>query len=344
MKIAIISVTENAKNLGLEIQEKLSKDPTVIKCDCFYKNVKENFNYAFNNYDGIIAIMASGITVRTVAPLIKSKDKDPAILNIDEKGEYVVSLLSGHLGGGNDLTRKIARLIRAKPVISTSTDVNYKYGVDTIASRYYYRINNVKSILPFNKAVLNNIPFTIKSEKDINFLKKYFLGCKFEQLPEKGYSDNDLENKVNLGQIQFSFESDGQEFTLEMDERKLVVGIGSRRGKTMQNVMIAVENALENLNIPISRVNSFATISIKKDEEGIINACKHYNRPLEIIDIDDVRIFTSDDCSRSEFVQKKFGIDGVCEQCAMIAVGEGGKLIHKKIAMDGVTVAVAVSK
>ena len=65
---------------------------------------------------------------------------------------------------------------------------------------------------------------------------------------------------------------------------------------------------------------------------------------MEIIDIDDVRIFTSDDCSRSEFVQKKFGIDGVCEQCAMIAVGEGGRLIHKKIAIDGVTVAVAVSK
>lgn len=344
MKIAIISVTESGNNLALEIQEKLKKDPTVIRCDVFYRNVRKTFESVFDKYDGIIAIMATGIIIRSIAPLIESKDKDPAVLAIDEKGEYVVSLLSGHLGGGNDLTRKISKLIRAKPVISTSTDVNYKYGIDTIASRYYYRIDNIRSILPFNKAVLSNIPLKIQSDKDVGYLTHYFVNSKFEKLPDTNYTTDSSNNKQNLSSIIFSFKDDNREFTLEMYERKLVVGIGSRRGKTKKNVMIAIEEALENLHIPISRVNSFATISIKKDEKGIIEASNEYNKPLEIIDIDEVRDFTCDDCSKSDFVQKKFGVDGVCEQCAMISVGEGGKLIHRKIAVDGVTVAVAVAK
>lgn len=335
MKIAILSITEPAKTLALEIQEKLLKNPTIIKCDIFHKNVKKNMDFAFNNYDGIIAIMATGIIIRMIAPLIQSKDKDPAVLGIDEKGNYVVSLLSGHLGGGNQLCSKIAKLINSNPVISTSTDVNFKYGIDSIAYRNFYKIDDVKKILPFNKAILDNIPLQISSDKDLSFLTKYFSNSTFNKLPDKKLSD--------LSNVNFKFSKDDNEYSINLSEKKLVVGIGSRRGKTKNNILIAIEEAINNLNIPINRINSIATISIKKDEPGIIQACTELNKKLEIIDIDEVRNFHNEDCSKSEFVYNKFGIDGVCEQCAMISAGPNGKLIHKKIAIDGVTVAVAIS-
>ncbi|OWT33433.1 hypothetical protein BGI41_02400 [Methanobrevibacter sp. 87.7] len=335
MKIAILSVTEPAKDLALEIQEKLLKNPRIIKCNVFHKNVRKNMEFAFNNYDGIIAIMATGIIVRMIAPLIQSKDKDPAILTIDEKGNYVVSLLSGHLGGGNQLCSYIAKLINSKPVISTSTDVNFKYGIDSLAYKNFYKIIDVKKILPFNKAILDNVPLQISSDKDLKFLTKYFSNSTFTKLPDKRLGE--------LSTINFKFSKDDEEYSIDLYEKKLVIGIGSRRGKTKNNILIAIDEVLNNLKIPISRVNSIATISIKKDEHGIIQACTELNKKLEIIDIDEVRNFHHEDCSKSDFVYNKFGIDGVCEQCAMISVGPNGKLIHKKIAMDGVTVAVAIS-
>ena len=113
MKIAIISVTNKGKLLSKKLKNILDKDSTVILTDIYYKNVKKSMPILFDKYDAIIGIMASGILIRSIAPLINSKITDPAILNIDENGKYVISVLSGHMGGANKLTVKIANLINA---------------------------------------------------------------------------------------------------------------------------------------------------------------------------------------------------------------------------------------
>ena len=107
MKIAIISVSDKGQKLALNLKEQLDDDSTVLKTDIYHKNVKKHFPYLFYEYDAIIAIMASGILIRTIAPLIESKVTDPAILNIDDNGNFVISTLSGHLGGANKLTKKL---------------------------------------------------------------------------------------------------------------------------------------------------------------------------------------------------------------------------------------------
>ena len=112
MKIAIISVSDKGKNLASKLKEKLDDDSTIIRTDLYHKNVRKNFPILFNEYDAIIAIMASGILIRSIASLIESKVTDPAILNIDDNGNFVISTLSGHLGGANKLTHKIAELIQ----------------------------------------------------------------------------------------------------------------------------------------------------------------------------------------------------------------------------------------
>ena len=154
MKIAIISVSDKGQKLALTLKEKLDDDSTIIKADLYHKNVKKYFTILFYEYDAIIAIMASGILIRSIAPLIESKVTDPAVLNIDDNGNFVISTLSGHLGGANNLTNKIANLIDATPVITTSTDVNKKLGIDVLAKDLYLSIDDTKEILFFNKAIL----------------------------------------------------------------------------------------------------------------------------------------------------------------------------------------------
>ena len=140
MKVAIISVSKKGYELSIKLKKLLDSDSTIIKCDVYHKDVKNTFNLLFYEYDSIIAIMASGILIRSISHLIKSKTTDPAILNVDDNGNFVISMLSGHLGGANKLTLKIADLIDATAVITTSTDVNKKLGIDVLAKDLYLSI------------------------------------------------------------------------------------------------------------------------------------------------------------------------------------------------------------
>ena len=172
MKIAIISVSNKGQELALNLKEKLDDDSTIIKTDLYHKNVKKYFPILFEEYDAIIAIMASGILIRSIASLLESKVTDPAILNIDDNGKFVISVLSGHLGGANKLTNIISGLIDATPVITTSTDINNKLGIDVLAKDLYLSIDNTKEILFFNKAILEGreISFTVNPNKKFDYL------------------------------------------------------------------------------------------------------------------------------------------------------------------------------
>ena len=119
----------------------------------------------FHSYDYIIGIMASGIMIRSICSLIKNKKDDPAVLIIDEKGKHVISLISGHLGGGNDFSMKIANIIEAEPVITTSTDINNKFGIDCLARKYYLEIDDISKIKIINSALLNNEKLNIINSK-----------------------------------------------------------------------------------------------------------------------------------------------------------------------------------
>jgi cobalt-precorrin 5A hydrolase len=127
-------------------------------------------------------------------------------------------------------------------------------------------------------------------------------------------------------------------------ERKIVVGIGCRRGKECVKIYEGFEKSLNDLGIEKSRVNMLASAEIKKDEEGILELSEKLKIPVSFVELDKLKLFESDDIAKSEFVKSKFGIYGVCEPSALIMAGFDSKLIYKKTSYDGVTVAVAVSK
>ena len=337
MKIAIISVSKKGRELAFDLKDKLDLDSTIIKCDLYHKNVKKCFPILFYEYDAIIAVMASGILIRSVAPLVESKVTDPAVINIDDNGQFVISALSGHLGGANELAGKVAGLIDATPVITTSTDVNKKLGIDVLAKDLYLSIDNTKEILHFNKAILEGreISLTVNPDMNFDYLFDYLNNVTLEINVSIEYSP-----KVDTDEIHVSFD----EHELTLKERKIVVGIGCRRGKECRFIYDGLKKSLNDLKISHSRVNLLASAEIKKDEKGILELSEKLNIPVEFVEIDKLKLFESSDVSKSEFVYSKFGIYGVCEPSALIMAGFDSELIYKKTSYEGVTIAVAISK
>ncbi len=336
MKIAIISVSNKGKNLASSLKSILDDDSTIINVDLYHKNVRKYFPMLFYEYDAIIAIMASGILIRSIAPLIESKVSDPAVLNIDDNGKFVISTLSGHLGGANKLTAKIASLIDATPVITTSTDINNKLGIDVIAKDLYLTIDNPKEILFFNKAILEGreISFTVNPNKNFDYLYEYLNNVTLEIDVSISYS-----SQINNDEIHVVLD----EHKLILKERKIVVGIGCRRGKECIKIYEGLINSINELNIHKSRINMFASAEIKQDEKGILELSDALDIPVNFVELDKLKLFENKDVSKSDFVYSKFGIYGVCEPSALISAGFDSELIYKKTSYDGVTISVAVS-
>ncbi|MGF7117403.1 cobalt-precorrin 5A hydrolase [Methanobacterium oryzae] len=328
MKIAIITITREAQNIASNLKDVLGYDPTIFTVDIFHKDVKDTLKNIFGEYDCIIGIMATGIMVRSICTYIKDKIHDPAVLVMDDNGKYVISLLSGHLGGANDIAVKIAGFIGARPVITTATDTHGKIGIDTLARKYHLRIDDPKMIKFINSALVNGEVPDLYVPKKFSFIFN-------DPLVRNSY--NKFESPNN--DIQISFDDK----KLILKSKKIVLGIGARKNISTNKVQNAIKKAMDILNLPIERIDTISTAEIKKDETGIIESAEDLQIPLEIIPLDRLKEFKDPLCSVSPLVMEKFNIIGVCEPSALIAAGENSKLIFKKTAFDGVTIAIAVS-
>ena len=302
MKIAIISVTDKGKAISDKLYENLIENPMVMQVTQHHKNVKETVKDVFDKYDCIIGIMASGIMIRSIAPYVNSKLSDPAVLLIDDRANFVISLLSGHFGGANDLTLKISSIIDAQAVITTSTDVNNKTGIDSIAKRYYCNLENPKNIKFINKSLVNNIKVDL------------YLPSKYDYI-----LNSELDNSYNI-HIDDSLDEiisviDSHEVILK--PKKLVMGIGARRDISSQKVYDAITTACNIMEIPVKRIDYFATVDVKANEKGILDNMDNFNKQLVIVDRDVIEKYQNEECSKSDFVMKQFGIKGVCEPCCL---------------------------
>ena len=149
-------------------------------------NYRENIEYAFNEYDFLILFLSLGAVIRLISPFIKRKLSDPGVIVIDEKANFAISALSGHIGGANELTAGIAEIIGATPVITTATDVSNKFSLDLFAKKFNLNIENKNCIKYINKSSLNNEKIIIfipesdnilsKNKEFKNEIKKYFAG------------------------------------------------------------------------------------------------------------------------------------------------------------------------
>ncbi|HOI71989.1 MAG TPA: cobalt-precorrin 5A hydrolase [Methanobacterium sp.] len=331
MKIAIITLTSQGKNLARLLNKKLKNDPTVLQTDLYHKQVKATLKEIFHEYDCILGIMASGIMIRSICPLIKDKTVDPAILLMDEKAEHVISILSGHLGGGNDFTMKIANHTGARPVITTATDVNCKLGIDALAHKYFMELDNPSKIMKINKALVSGEKIELRVMPRLKYLFK-------DELVNNSYKQI-IGQSLPSNKIEASFD----DTKITLTPKKLVVGLGARKGVPCDMVLDAVSKACQDLGIPLERIDLIATGEPKNDEIGIIEAADGIGLNLRVVTLEELKSFKHPQISKSQFVQKTFGVPGICEPAALLAAGENARLIYRKTKFNKVTIAIAVS-
>lgn len=294
----------------------------------------------FREKDGIFFIGAAGIAVRACAPFLKDKTKDPAVSVIDERGTFAISLLSGHLGGANELTKRAAALIGALPVITTATDRNGLFSPDVFAQKNGLEIEDM----------------SLAKEAAAALLRGEKLGF-FCQFTVNGPVNPELQpgilHRMNLwigapgtGQELFSkaaAERTGCRF-LKLSARDAVLGIGCRKGTGKAEIEALACGILSEAGLGIESVRAVATIDLKKEEKGILDFAEAYG--LETI------FFTAEELeqvpgsfSESEFVKQVTGTGSVCERAAMAASGwERSALAVRKKTARGVTAALAVRK
>ncbi|WP_042278336.1 cobalt-precorrin 5A hydrolase [[Clostridium] dakarense] len=344
-KIAIVCITENGKNLALRINEKLSdshvyivknkknnltNDSTNLNIFMVEKKVSELVGDLFNKYQSILFIMATGIVVRTIAPYIVNKFSDPAVLVTDEKGKNVISLLSGHMGGANELTNNISSLIGANPVITTATDVNRKSSLDMIAKGLNAYIDDFReNVKDVNAMLVNNGQVGIYIDGDykvdtrgFNVLDNLNETCDLEKVVI-------ITNKNNLENIDFNNDK-----FIKVIPKDIVIGIGCRRNTESELLENSLKDFLFNNNIDIKAVNRIGSIDIKKDEKAIIDLSVSLDVPFKTLSAEDISkvdyLF-----DKSEFVKKNVGVYCVAEPVAHIL--SNGNLIIEKHKYKGIT-------
>ena len=175
---------------------------------------------------------------------------------------------------------------------------------------------------------------TVNPNKNFDYLFKYLNDNTLEIDVSIYYS-----SKMKMDEILVSLD----DHELVLKERKIVVGIGCRRGKEYKYIHEGMIKSINDLNIDKSRISMLSSAEIKKDEEGILELSEKLDIPVNFVEIDKLKLFRSNDVVKSEFVFSKFGIYGVCEPSALITAGFDSKLIYKKTSYDGVTIAIAIS-
>lgn len=283
----------------------------------------------------LIFVMATGIVVRQIASLIEGKDRDPAVLVLDEEGKFIIPLLSGHLGGANAWANQISDQMGALPVITTATDVRGLVAPDEYARRYGWKVEPIDHLPAVNRLFLDqgylniwtSYPFkpdeTLINDEHYNFL-----------------SDNEQE-KANVIISPFLG------LTIEDDLIYLVppilsVGVGCRRGISTEAVLEGITSAVEQIGASLKAVSGIYSIDLKSNEVGLIEAAKYLRVPFQTFPADDLQaVNEKEQLIRSNFVSEKIGVDGVCEAASLLGT-QKGRLILPKFKGRGVTVAISV--
>lgn len=318
MKLAVWTVTRGAGLNGVEIKNKIegidvfTLSKFKIDNSIQMENFTEELNEAFNKYDGHIFIMATGIVIRKIASLIKSKDVDPAVVVIDEGMNFVISLLSGHLGGANDLTQNLHEIFGLVPIITTSSDVTGKIAVDTLSQKLKCNLKSLEAAKKVTSLIVDGKNVELSLPKNI---------C--NENPEGVMV---ISNKENLEVVHLYPEN-------------LVIGIGSRRGIEKEKVYEFLIETLEKHNLSLKSIKHFATVDLKADEKGIVETARELGKELKIVSREEI-LTVEDMFHGSEFVKKEIGVKAVSEPCAYLTSSKDGKFIEIKAKKDGMTISI----
>jgi cobalt-precorrin 5A hydrolase len=348
MRIAVVAITRNGALLGRKLRDSLAgaelyvsrhyagqagKDRTIFEPG----ELKGLLASLWKGMDGFVLIMATGIVVRLIAPLLESKQSDPAVVTMDDAGRFAISLTSGHLGGANELAERCAFISGARAVITTATDANNLPSFDMLAREQGWVIDDISRVKTLNSLLLDDAEIAVVDPGGQT-------RCWFHGRGKLSFCDTFAEAMASRARG-FVFVTNRQlprtqpDNLLILRPRNLVLGIGCNRGTPADEIDEFVAAHLKRIFVSMKSVRCIATAAAKRDEAGLIEYAERYAIPLEF--------FESEELNRvgcpsppSEHAMTAIGAAGVAEPAALLASG-GGFLMLKKVKSENVTLAVA---
>lgn len=319
---------------GAELQRKLQAFFAAegMECTAFAKYPAENClllkdslgdfaKQAFEETEGILFVCAAGIAVRAIAPFIQKKDKDPAVLVLDDTGRYVIPILSGHLGGANLLAEQIGAFLGAEPVITTATDRNARFSVD------FFAVNQKAFTVEIHR--IKDISSEILKGNPVGFQSDY---------PVEGKLPLELTEAKNVSTgILISDHREKKPFqtTLHLIPRKVILGVGCRKNIDFDVLYPQIMSVLEEHNLTMEQVRLLASIDLKKEEPALLRLRKEWKLDFRTYPAERLRRLKGR-FTPSGFVRSVAGVDNVCERAAWLAAEEeidrwAGEYAHKEL-------------
>ncbi|MBI5888907.1 MAG: cobalt-precorrin 5A hydrolase [Deltaproteobacteria bacterium] len=346
--LAAFAVTHAGYALALRLKKRFTGLKVFSPARLKNGGIVNTVNAAFGDYSGLIFICASGIAVRAVAPNLKGKHLDPAVVVVDDQGKFAISLLSGHLGGANELARETASALDAAPVITTATDGAGLPCVEDIAKKFSLAFGDVKKIKCVNAAILNGGPVSIfdADAKRLSAMRRAYAGAgvfAFKSKPASGKEIRDIKDAsafvIVSNSAHTALPNGAEHRTLILRPREFAVGIGCRRFASAAQIRRVVKNAFDSAGLSMLCIRNIATIDIKADEKGLLNFARSLNVPIEYFTSSTLKT-KKPPSGPSAFVAKAAGCPAVAEPAALLSA-KAKKLWIKKQKSDKVTVAAA---
>ena len=345
-KIALLALTDRGMATVRRINESL---PITVKRELFihekaqsrnegkeqvFRRLGEIVPRLWQEYSVLVFVMATGIVVRQIASLLEGKDRDPAVLVLDEDGKFIIPLLSGHLGGANAWANHLACQIGTVAVITTATDGRGLVAPDEYARRYGWKVDPLDHLPAVNRLLLEQGFLKVWSAYPLNNESTWLTDEHYQFLPEHE------KEKANVIVDAFPdplCKSD----CIYLIPPLLRVGVGCRRGISTEAVLAGITLAVEGLGASLKAVAGIYSIDLKADELGLIEAAKYLRVPFQTFPAEKLQlVIEQEQLSRSKFVLEKIGVDGVCEAASLLGTREG-RLVLPKIKGRGVTIAIS---
>ena len=346
VKVAVLAITKNGVSIGSRLAgefpdmevyapRKLLSDIPGIKW--YEEPTAAKVADLFGSYEGLICLFSLGAVVRLIAPYIRDKKTDPAVLVIDDKLNYVISVLSGHIGGANQLAREIAERMDSIPVITTAADVNKTIAVDLVGRDLGWVIDDDSTVTAVSAHMVNGERMGVYQDAGD---RGWWAG----KLPDNVAIYHDMKTMKNSGCRAFLIITDGsvpegmRASSVVYRPPSLVAGVGLHQDTATETIKSGLATCLDRHGLSIKSVAKLASLKKPRDVPGLIEAGKDLGIPIQYVDRTELAKVEAP--NPSDTVQKFEGTSSVSEAAAMLVSG-GMLVVEKQKFPPDLTVAVA---
>jgi len=353
-KIAIIAITKHGSVLAEKIHAGLGKSELFVslkfkreipgKVQFFTSPIKDLTANLFNSYDALIYVVSLGAVVRTIAPFLKDKHTDPAVIVIDDKGNYCISVLSGHVGGANELSEELSKITGAQAVITTASDVGKTIPVDILGKEFGWTTELNENITKVSASVVNEEPVGIYQDTgEKNWWKRETPLPKnfkmYDSLDELAASDCKAALIISDQMIVEKYPDLAKKSVLYRP-KSLAIGMGCDRGVRQEQLDELLEETFKKNGLSTQSIKNVSTVDLKNREAGLLASCERHKWELVCYTRDELAQLKDMLPNPSEMVMKYLKIPGVSEPAAMLTA-KNDRLVVEKTKVPMGTLAVA---